>query len=709
MKLNLFNLLILLAPIGVAAQSFIGLNTDNFNGVHGVLSNPANVVDSRTKIDINLFGLSGYLSNDYASVDLGSLDDIDFDEDENLDPSNSNNSLLNLDVLGPSVLFNIDANNAVALTTRARVFLNVNNIPGSTIELFDSGIDENNPVLINDISLNSTGHAWTEYGATYGRVIFDKGTHFLKAGITAKYLSGYGFVNGESQNVSLDYDPGFANPAPAPAGQLTANGNASYSFSENFDLDGDNEVFENDDDFEIRSEASGVGFDLGVVYEYRKNEDNKGLKYKNKYFLKAGFSLTDIGSLKYKNSRVTEYTINQVNFDQNTLDNGGFEDFENLVSLSQSTASKKIKLPAAMHLNVDWNAYKKLYINLNTDLSLIGKETADANRIENSVAVTPRFESRWFSFYSPIGIRQFSGFNWGAGLRAGPLYVGSGSILSNVISDESKSIDIYAGLKIPIYYSKGRTKKIKDKDGDGVADKEDDCPEVAGIAANNGCPKEIIDTDKDGVEDDEDKCPNIFGQASNNGCPEVVDIDGDGIEDSKDECPEEFGVVENNGCPEVVDTDEDGVPNVLDRCPEVFGVATNGGCPEVKTLVAESKEAKEVEKTLESYAKVINFNSGKSSFTTETYSALSAIQAILSEYPKAKFDINGYTDSVGSERSNQLLSEERANAVKAHFIEKGITASRLKATGYGEANPIASNATVEGRKTNRRVEIKVAK
>jgi len=225
-------------------------------------------------------------------------------------------------------------------------------------------------------------------------------------------------------------------------------------------------------------------------------------------------------------------------------------------------------------------------------------------------------------------------------------------------------------------------------------DKEDKCPDVAGVASNNGCPAKKVE--KEVVVEEVKEVI-------------IVDTDGDSVADSVDKCPNEFGTVANNGCPVVVDTDGDKVPGIVDKCPKVFGVIDNGGCPEVKTLVADSEKAIEVEKTLESYAKVINFSSGKASFTSETYDALKAIQAILNEYPKAKFDINGYTDSVGSERSNQLLSEERAIAVKVYFIEKGIPASRLNATGFGEANPIATNATLDGRRTNRRVGIKVAK
>jgi len=683
---NLYFLFSLL-PVGMFSQSFIGLNTD---------TNPANVVDSRTKIDINLIGLSTYASNDYTSVGFSDLldgGDFDFDDDDNLEPSNDNNFISNIDVLGPSILFNINAKNSIALTTRARVFSNVNNIPGNTIELFDSNIDERTPIEVNNISLSATVHAWTEYGVTYGRVLMNNGKHFIKAGITAKYLNGYGYASAQTQDVSLDYDP-VSISTIGVEGSLTSNGTGDYAFSRNLDLDQDNEIFEDDDDFDIESEATGLGFDLGVVYEYRKSDKNKDLKHKNKYFLKAGFSITDIGSLEYDDSRITRYDLNGVALSQSTLDNGSFEDIESRLNPAATNTSKKINLPAAMHLNLDWNAAKRLYVNLNTDLSLIGKDKEDANRIENTVTLTPRFETQFFSLYSPIGYRQFSNFNWGAGFRLGPIYAGSGSVISNLVSSKSKSIDVYAGLKIPIYYSKGRNKKIKDKDGDGIVDKEDKCPDVAGVASNNGCPAKKVE--KEVVVEEVKEVI-------------IVDTDGDSVADSVDKCPNEFGTVANNGCPVVVDTDGDKVPDIVDKCPKVFGVIDNGGCPEVKTLVADSEKAIEVEKTLESYAKVINFSSGKASFTSETYDALKAIQAILNEYPKAKFDINGYTDSVGSERSNQLLSEERAIAVKVYFIEKGITASRLNATGFGEANPIATNATPDGRRTNRRVEIKVAK
>ena len=68
--------------------------------------------------------------------------------------------------------------------------------------------------------------------------------------------------------------------------------------------------------------------------------------------------------------------------------------------------------------------------------------------------------------------------------------------------------------------------------------------------------------------------------------------------------------------------------------------------------------------------------------------------------------VDGYTDSVGTDKYNQGLSERRANAVMSHLVDRGVSASRLTATGYGESNPVASNDTAEGRALNRRVELK---
>jgi OOP family OmpA-OmpF porin len=81
------------------------------------------------------------------------------------------------------------------------------------------------------------------------------------------------------------------------------------------------------------------------------------------------------------------------------------------------------------------------------------------------------------------------------------------------------------------------------------------------------------------------------------------------------------------------------------------------------------------------------------------------VAATLNRYPARRVDVNGYTDSFGSDAHNQRLSEDRAETVKQALVEDGVAANRISTRGYGDSNPVASNATAEGRAQNRRVEI----
>ena len=232
-----------------------------------------------------------------------------------------------------------------------------------------------------------------------------------------------------------------------------------------------------------------------------------------------------------------------------------------------------------------------------------------------------------------------------------------------------------------------------DTDGDGIIDSEDACPEVAGIASLKGCP----DADGDGITDAEDACPNVAGLASLKGCP---DADKDGVADKDDKCPNVAGPKENAGCP-WPDTDNDGVADKDDKCPEVAGPASNNGCPEVP---------QEAMDELKSQARFIYFNTGKSTFkTADVPKRLDAMAALLKNYPNSEFLIEGHTDSDGSDAFNQKLSESRAAAVKKALLDRGISSSKLKSVGYGESMPIATNKTAAGKALNRRTEVKLIK
>jgi outer membrane protein OmpA-like peptidoglycan-associated protein len=230
-----------------------------------------------------------------------------------------------------------------------------------------------------------------------------------------------------------------------------------------------------------------------------------------------------------------------------------------------------------------------------------------------------------------------------------------------------------------------------DSDGDGIPDKIDVCPTQKGLANLYGCP----DKDADGIADKEDDCPSVAGIKKMNGCP---DTDGDGIEDAKDKCPQQLGSIKYQGCP-TPDTDNDGLNDDYDKCPTVAGLIANDGCPESKKVM--------VEKKVNETAKNILFITGSAVLTTSSYTSLNAIATDLKEDDTIELIIEGHTDNIGTAKTNQTLSEARANTVKKYLLQQGVAAKKITTIGFGATQPIATNDTPEGRAQNRRVILKL--
>ena len=212
----------------------------------------------------------------------------------------------------------------------------------------------------------------------------------------------------------------------------------------------------------------------------------------------------------------------------------------------------------------------------------------------------------------------------------------------------------------------------------------------------------VVDSDDDGVENSIDKCPYIPGPIKYNGCP-VPDTDGDGMNDESDACPTVKGVVEFNGCP-VPDSDGDGINDAEDKCTTEPGTKENNGCPEVKRDTI----TKVIEEKINFIARNIFFKASSDRLTESSTEPLDEVVTLLTNHPSLKMQIEGHTDSTGSPEMNLKLSRLRAESVKKYLTDHGVDASRLTATGFGSAKPLASNATLEERKRNRRVELKLA-
>lgn len=249
-----------------------------------------------------------------------------------------------------------------------------------------------------------------------------------------------------------------------------------------------------------------------------------------------------------------------------------------------------------------------------------------------------------------------------------------------------------------------------DNDNDGIEDLRDNCPMDAedrdGFEDEDGCPES--DNDEDGLSDESDQCPNEAedrdGFEDEDGCPDSDD-DDDGIPDSEDKCkrqPEDKdGFADEDGCPDP-DNDGDGIPDTEDQCPleaEVFNQELDeDGCPDTLTLEEEIKRGPIV-------LKGVTFELGKSVLRDESYTILDEVVASLKEWPEISIEIQGHSDNVGSDALNLRISRDRARTVRNYFISKGIAKKRLRSKGFGKTRPVADNSTEEGRSQNRRVEL----
>ena len=230
------------------------------------------------------------------------------------------------------------------------------------------------------------------------------------------------------------------------------------------------------------------------------------------------------------------------------------------------------------------------------------------------------------------------------------------------------------------------TNGCPDTDGDGIFDKDDACPETPGLAEFNGCP----DTDGDGVPDNEDECPEVAGPVENNGCP-WPDTDGDGILDKDDACPTEPGLAQFQGCP---DTDGDGIPDKDDECPTEKGPAENNGCP---------WKIEHITRALS--AILFEYDSDKIIPESEK-DVIKAANILKSDDFKNKdFYVDGHTDQRGRDAYNKKLSDRRAKAIVNALKAQGVDATRLTARGLGESTLLCTEETEECWQQNRRVEL----
>lgn len=462
----------LLGAQATHAQQNIGLASGNYAGISGAWLNPASIVDSRFKFDMTLYGYESYFSNNALLMSNKVLRDRLFSKP----PYDSSHEQAVDDLLTPldnlpdkvkgSTVSEIQApfsfmartgdGSAIGLNIRNRTGIHLEGLDRSTAELLYDNLE--NPSLYGSVQDNSgfrfSFMNWMEVGFTYGRVLLHTDHHFLKGAVTLKALAGSASLYLASEDLKLTFDGADTLSVHSPL--------VEYGRTERGDLD----------TYQRRNLLNGVedwamGWDAGLVYELRGNiskgryldldNEVKERPDVNKYILRVGLSLVDAGKFTYMrrdlsqdySANITGWDISQVNASDLDQWDTAFAEMADYVPNGSATYTHR--LPTAIAANIDLHVFGGFYLNAGGygDATGLFREASTTLRPVEWVALTPRFENRWFGFYLPLS-RSAEQSRIGATVRIGPVYFGSNNLADQLANEQNTQADYHFGVRFSI-------------------------------------------------------------------------------------------------------------------------------------------------------------------------------------------------------------------------------------------------------------------
>ena len=452
------------APEGLA-QDLLGLNTDNYAGVHKMQIQPASIVASPYKLDFNVLGInflglnSEFFSKLNFSKDLNKFRKSSFFE---LFKQGKKEYLLSGNFLIPSFMLQLDEKSAlgVSFQVQAHLFAKGSDVDLNDLILNDFKLDEFFGKIFNDGFVTMRVNSWTELNFTYARAILRTDKHKLRVGITPKILisqaGGYFSVdNLEFELEDADY-------------LLDLKGDLQFGYNESMRAavaGGRFNFFEN----------LSFGLNLGIEYELRSPQRSVPLRegyYDPGYQLKIGLSYTDIGSLKYnKLSKSANYRADLGRFPINSL-----RELESIDALAdtlsayffkvETESSFRMQLPSRLRLQVDYKLEDFLYLNFSTDLATSGRDRqVFETRNLNLYALTFRYEKPKLGVHLPVSYNDVIKLNLGMGVRWGSVVLGSSNLISTLFQKDPAFNNFYFAMKLPFLLPDYRGKRRKSKVG----------------------------------------------------------------------------------------------------------------------------------------------------------------------------------------------------------------------------------------------------
>ena len=433
--------LILLAAVPAFAQGhFSGITTSQRVGLMNASINPAELTNLTSKYEIQVVGASMLVSNNkigFSDLTGGEdFEDLIFRGDE----------AVNMRIDGAVVLPGFAMRHgkwSFGLATKAYAKMDLVDVDAN----IGDAISNNGINIFGSTTISSnenqrvSGTSWGEVGLLAARNLFEDEKHRISGGVTLKLL-----FPGSYTNFGADSFTGTINSTLSEVTLTDAQANLNIAYSGNL-----GESFTEFGDYtrSLFGKLNGVAADLGINYQLKGTD--------NKYRVNAGLSIRNIGSMTFKdnNNASTDYVLSIQGFESLNLE--VFENADSMQDVEQillnsgyldkterTSTDFKVKLPTTLTAYADVKIAPTFYVTVFTNQKL--KEDSGNDQItgQNVFSVTPRYTLENFEVWSAWSANEFSGLAGGIGLRAYGFYLGSGSIITALISD-AKEADVFVG------------------------------------------------------------------------------------------------------------------------------------------------------------------------------------------------------------------------------------------------------------------------
>ncbi len=452
MRFQLLCAAVVLAHLANAQERF-GLAHSNYNPTDAAYLNPARTAGQWPYTDIRILGadvhawnslvawsdrdraLVGEVRNGLAGQANGSV------VRRGNALSDGHKAVVQANVLGPAVSLAL-GRGTFGIGMRSRVHISGSGVSKEMANYMFEGLNYAPQIgqRYHDRGVRMLGAAWTEFGVSYAHILKAEGFSMISAGVTLRYNIGHGA--GALQFTDLDY-------TVFDTARLDVhNATARYGFA-----------------MPSANAGSGWGADLGAVYERTMDEADGYRPHKGasgctpmRYRYRIGVSLIDLGGIRFRNAEAGTISTGSLSIaDHQHVPVQGVEGVDSLLATSTNwtrTNAFKVGAPTALSVQYDQRLANNTYIAFAAVQQLAGRNTTRLRR-SNSMAITPRFETRYFEAALPIVMHEYDVAHPSIGfmLRLNGLVVGSDQIMPFISKGDVYALDLYVRVRWMIFRS----------------------------------------------------------------------------------------------------------------------------------------------------------------------------------------------------------------------------------------------------------------